>query len=144
MDSIPTEAQIATLLSLPADAPLAVLNLFKFNERARYQPEDPEFGTPDADVSGREAFERYKLVSDAKIQAAGGRIAFRTPVDQVMIGTDAVDFDLVAVMFFPTRGAFVSIMGDPEVAATSRHRDASLSRHNMLHLDGEPFATTAS
>ncbi len=143
MSSAPTEAQIATLMSLPADAPLAVLNLFKFYERAHYQPEDQEFGTPDADISGEEAFARYMVVSDAKIQSTGGRIVFRTPVEQVLMGSDAFDFDLTAVMYFPTRSAFIAMMTDPEVAVSSRHRQAALAKHNMLHLAGDPFADTA-
>jgi len=48
--AMPTEQQIAKLKSLPADEPLGVLNLFHFNSRAQYQPEDPEYGTPMADV----------------------------------------------------------------------------------------------
>ena len=51
----PSEEQAAKLMQGNLDAPVAALNLFWFNERAQYQPEDPEFGTPAADVSGREA-----------------------------------------------------------------------------------------
>ena len=54
----PSETQLNTLMSLPSDAPLGVLNLFKFNVRAAYQIEDPEYNTPDANISGREAYQR--------------------------------------------------------------------------------------
>ena len=44
--SEPTESQLATLMSLPPEAPIGALNLFQFNAQAQYQPGDPEFDTP--------------------------------------------------------------------------------------------------
>ena len=139
----PTQAQLAQLQSLPMDAPLAALNLFKLNDRAQYQPEDPEFGTPLADVSGEEAFGRYLVEAGKKLADVGGKVVFSTTVDQVMIGSDDLDFDLAAVMYFPTRSAFLAMSADPAFQSSSRHRHAGLAKHNMLHLTGDPFADTA-
>lgn len=139
-----TEAQIATLQSLPMDAPIAALNLFKFNERAQYRPEDREFGTPDADISGQEAFARYSAEAGAKLRSLGGRTVFASSVDQVMIGPDALDFDLAAVMYFPTRSAFVAMLFDPEFQSSARHRYAALARHSMLHIAGDPIIDMAT
>lgn len=139
-ESAPTEAQIATLQSLPLDAPIAALNLFKFNKRAHYQLGDPEYGTPDADVSGQEAFARYSAEAGAKLRSLGGRTVFASSIDQVMIGPDALDFDLAAVMYFPTRSAFLAMLADPAFQSSSRHRYAALERHSMLHIAGDPFA----
>jgi hypothetical protein len=83
---IPTEEQIAKLRSLPGDEPIGALNLFNFNERAQYQSEDPEYGTPEADITGMEAFGRYGEIAGKFITELGGRVVFSTPVDQVMIG----------------------------------------------------------
>ena len=143
-ESAPTEEQIATLQSLPMDAPIAALNLFKFNERAQYRPEDPEFGTPDGDVSGQDAFARYSAQAGAKLRSLGGRTVFASSVDQLMIGPDALDFDLAAVMYFPTRSAFVAMLSDPEFQSSSRHRYAALATHSMLHIAGDPFNDMAS
>jgi uncharacterized protein (DUF1330 family) len=138
----PTEAQLAQLQSLPMAAPLAALNLFKLNERAQYQPEDPEFDTPLANVSGEEAFGRYLVEAGEKLADLGGRVVFSTTVDQVMMGSDDLDFDLAAVMYFPTRSAFLAMSADPAFQSSSRHRRAGLAKHNMLHLDGDPFINT--
>ncbi len=143
-DNTPTQAQIAKLQSLPMAAPIAALNLFKLNERAKYRPEDPEFGTPDADVSGQEAFERYRTEAGAKLTSLGGRTVFAASVDQIMIGPDALDFDLAAVMYFPTRSAFVAMLSDPDFQSSSRHRYAALARHSMLHIAGDPFIDIAN
>lgn len=143
-NSTPTPAQIEQLQSLPMDAPIAALNLFKLNDRADYQPEDPEFGTPDADVSGQEAFNRYLAEAGPKLQSLGGRTVFASSVEQVMIGPDALEFDLAAVMYFPTRSTFVAMLSDPDFQSSSRHRNAGLARHNMVHLAGDPFSDDAA
>ncbi len=53
--SMPTETLLKKLMSLPADAPVAALNLFQFNDRAQYVEGDPEYWTAAAGISGEEA-----------------------------------------------------------------------------------------
>ncbi|NCF77300.1 MAG: DUF1330 domain-containing protein [Proteobacteria bacterium] len=135
----PSEAQIAELMRGDHDAPVAALNLFWFNEQAQYQPEDPEYGTDAANVSGREAYAAYAAEAGQAITALGGHVAFSATLDQVMIGPDNLNFDTAAVMVFPTRRAFIEMLASPDFQAASRHRKAALSNHIMLHLDGTPF-----
>ncbi len=137
--STPTEAQLKLLQSLPDGAPVGALNLFRFRENAQYEPGDPEYDTPAAAVSGREAYARYTAEAGPRIVQLGGRVVFSTPVDQTMIGPENPAWDLAAIMFFPTRAAFKSMLMDPEFQAASRHRKAALADHCMLHLNGEPF-----
>jgi len=139
--SNPTATQIEQLVSLPADAPVAALNLFHFNDQAQYQPQDPEHGTPDADVSGTAAFARYSATAGEFIERLGGRVVFSVPVDQVMIGPADPAWDIAAIMYFPTRAAFMEMLADPEFQKASRHRKAALANHTMLHLSGEAFST---
>lgn len=135
----PTEAQLAKLMSLPADAPVAALNLFHFNTKAKYQPGDPEFGTPAGEIPGEAAFQKYASVAGPIIEKLGGRTVFSTPVDQMMIGPADAAWDVVAIMYFPTRQAFIDMLSNPEFQDTSRHRKAALANHRMIHLSGEPF-----
>ena len=135
----PSEAHLAKLKSLPEDEPVAALNLFHFNERARYQPEDPEFGTAEADISCQEAFTKYGAIAGKIITDIGGRLVFSTPVVQMMIGPDDAAWEQAAIMFFPTRRAFMQMLSDPEFKSASRHRKAALANHRMIHLDGNPF-----
>jgi len=137
--SNPTESQIATLQSLPSQEPVAALNLFQFRDQATYAPEDPEYGTPEADITGREAYARYAEVAGKSISAIGGRVVFSTAVDQVMIGPSEPNWDVSAIMYFPTRADFMGMLVNPEFQAASRHRKAALSNHYMLHLAGQPF-----
>lgn len=136
----PSEAQFAELAELDLEAPVAVLNFFWFNDRARYAPEDPEHGTPAGEVTGAEAYAAYGAVAGRVIAELGGRVLFSTTVDQVMIGPPGLRCDRTAIMYFPTRRAYLEMTRNPEFQAASRHRKAALANHHMLHLDGRPFA----
>ncbi|MEL7453930.1 MAG: DUF1330 domain-containing protein [Pseudomonadota bacterium] len=135
----PNEAQFAKLRSLPLDTPLAVLNLFAFKDVAAYQPGDPEYGTPAAEISGQEAFARYGETAGRIIQELGGRIAFNAAADQVLIGPEDPDWHVAAIMYFPSRGAFLEMMANPDFQQASRHRKAAMKNHHMIHLNGEAF-----
>ena len=128
------------LMSLPADGSLAVLNMFQFNRKAKYQPEDPEYGTDAAEVSGKEAFQRYSAIAGKAITDLGGRTVVSAAVEQVLIGPDTAAWDMVAIMYFPTRGGFLQMMANPDFRLASRHRKAALANHRMIHLVGDNFA----
>ncbi len=138
----PDNSQLETLGKLDPEAPVAALNLFEFNDRAQYAPADEEYGTDAANVSGREAFERYAVTAGQVLVGLGGRVAFSTMVDQVMIGPSEPAWHVAAIMVFPSRRAFVEMTMDPVFQAASRHRKAALANHCMLHLNGAPWATT--
>ena len=137
----PDDSQLATLASLDPDAPVAALNLFQFNERAQYSPDDEEYGTDAADVSGPEAFARYVATAGQVLADLGGRVAFSTTVEQVMIGPSDPPWHAAAIMFFPTRKAFIQMTMNPDFQAASRHRKAGLANHYQAHLDGTPWVT---
>ena len=135
----PRDEQRAELLSLPSETPVAVLNLFEFNEVAAYQEGDPEHGTDAANVSGQEAFQRYGGHAGNIIQDLGGRVVFNIPVEQVLIGPETANWHVAAIMFFPSRQAFLQMMSDATFQTASRHRKAALKNHHMIHLNGDFF-----
>lgn len=135
----PSEDQLAKLMSLPTETPLAVLNLFEFNDVANYQPGDPEFGNSAAEISGEEAFHRYSEVAGKFLRDLGGRVSVSASAEQVLIGPQNADWQAAAIMFFPSRGAFLQMLSDADFQKASRHRKAALKNHYMIHLDGETF-----
>ena len=137
----PDDSQVTTLRGLDPEAPVAALNLFQFNDRARYAPGDEEYGTEAADVSGQEAFQRYVAAAGQVLADLGGHVAFTTMVDQVMIGPSEPQWHVAAVMVFPTRRAFIEMTMKPEFQAASRHRKAGLANHYQVHLNGAPWVT---
>lgn len=136
----PTEAQLAQFGERDLEAPIAALNLFWFNDRAEYEPADPEYGTDAADVTGEQAYATYGKVASAVMAKLGGRVVMSAAVDQIMIGPETLRCDRAALMFFPTRRAYLQMTMNPDFQAASRHRRAALANHHMLHLDGRPFA----
>jgi uncharacterized protein (DUF1330 family) len=135
----PSENQLAKLISLSIETPLAVLNLFEFNTMANYQSGDPEYATSASEISGQEAFNLYGDVAGKTIEDLGGRVVMSAPAEQVLIGHEAANWHAAAIMYFPSRGAFLQMMSDANFQKASRHRRAALSNHCMIHLNGDSF-----
>ena len=135
----PSENQLAKLISLSIETPLAVLNLFEFNTMANYQSGDPEYATSASEISGQEAFNLYGDVAGKTIEDLGGRAVMSAPVEQVLIGHEGANWHAAAIMYFPSRGAFLQMLSDANFQKASRHRRAALSNHCMIHLNGDSF-----
>lgn len=135
----PSENQLAKLISLSIETPLAVLNLFEFNTMANYQSGDPEYATSASEISGQEAFNLYGDVVGKTIEDLGGRVVMQAPTEQILIGNEAANWHAAAIMYFPSRGAFLQMMSDANFQRASRHRKAALKNHYMIHLNGEAF-----
>lgn len=141
---MPTPSQLETLMALPQDTPVAVLNMFRFRERAEYQEDDPEYGSPAADISGEQAMALYTEEAGASLTGLGGHVEFRAAAAQVMIGPEDAHWHMVAIMYFPTRSAFVNMLTDPGFQQARRHRKAALADHYMVHLDGSEIGTKSA
>ena len=135
----PSENQLAKLISFSIETPLAVLNLFEFNTMANYQSGDPEYATSASEISGQEAFNLYGDVAGKTIEDLGGRVVMQAPTEQILIGNEAANWHAAAIMYFPSRGAFLQMMSDANFQRASRHRKAALKNHYMIHLNGEAF-----
>ena len=131
------KARFAKLMSLPLDAPIIVLNLFAFNAQANYQPEDPEYGTEKANITGEEALHAY-FEAGSKITAdLGVKTIFGSAVEQIMVGPENIKWDMAVTLLFPTRQAFVAMLTHPAFQKASRHRKAALANHYNIHLKGD-------
>lgn len=130
----PSPEQLAALEAHRPDGPIVALNLNRYRERAGYPP-----GTPDADVSGREAYLRYGIVALPAILSTGGRILWATEGRHATIGTADDLYDEVVAVWYPSRAAFLSLDAYPGYrAAFELHRRAALERAVLLLCDGAP------
>jgi len=123
---LPRGEQIQTLLGLGGDAPIVMLNLLKFREKAQYD----EAGEPE--VSGREAYDRYGEAMRLIVERHGGRILFTSRVDALVIGEVEELWDAAAIVEYPSRAAFVAIATSPEVQEIGRHRKAGLAGQLLI------------
>jgi len=136
----PSAAQMTAIAAYRPDGPFVALNLNRYRERAAYPA-----GTPDADVSGREAYLRYGIVAFAAILSVGGRILWATEGRQVAIGDDADLFHEVVAVWYPSRAAFLRLEDHPGYRhAFELHRRAAIERAVLLFCDAgaEPALTS--
>ena len=121
----PKPEQMQELLRGPADSPIVMLNLLRFKPQA-----DP----PDDGSTGAEAYARYGEQMIAWVESQGGRFVWSGRVDSFVIGDTEERFDMVALVEYPSRQAFVRIASDPRVAAFSVHRTAGLEMQWLIAM----------
>ena len=129
----PNEEQLADVTGLAggdADAPVVMLNLNRYRERAHYQGEVPDDAP--ADVSGREAYTRYGAVAVAVLARVGGRILWQAESKRTVIGDEIDRYDEVIAVWYPSLAAFVALATDPELLAAREHRVAGLERAALI------------
>src|SRR5437762_13285051 len=83
----PTKEQIEALLDSDLEAPVVMLNLLKFAERAGGD------GEGDGAQSGRDSYMRYGDRVRSMLEQTGARILWQGRADSVVIGGDGDDWD---------------------------------------------------
>ncbi len=126
----PTAEQFRSLRDDPHNGPIAQVNLLKFKVKADYKPSDPEYGE---DLSGREAYLRYAKGFEPAAAEVGGHCLLMGNVQRYFIGQG--DFDMVMVMHFPSRKAFIQTLNHPLYNEIKRHRDAGLLCQDLLSTE---------
>ena len=135
----PDEAAMAAFDACDQNAPIVCVNLLGFREQAGYVEGDAEFGTDAADVTGAQAYGRYGEVAQQTIAAVGGRLLMGSGVEQMLIGPEAAAWHVVAIVFYPSRAAFRSMIERADYQAVTHHRLAGLANTRLIVLDGRPF-----
>jgi uncharacterized protein (DUF1330 family) len=90
-------------------APVVMLNLLAF------QPE-----------GGRERYEEYGAAVAPLLEQAGGRVVFFGAPGSALLGEDS--WDLVILVEYPTRQAFLEMIGSAEYQAIAHLRTEALAR----------------
>jgi uncharacterized protein (DUF1330 family) len=110
----PTREQIEALLSDPTPGPVTMVNLLCFKP------------------GGEVAYLRYGSAMRKLVEARGGRFVWMGRVSSQVIGDGAGAVQVVALVEYPSRRAFVEIATSPEVAAISGHRAEGLEGQWLL------------
>lgn len=113
MNSIsPTPETIKALAESPDQGPVVMLNLLKFKKDG-----------------GAAAYAEYGASVTRMLQAIGGRIVFAGRVDQVVVGEQT--WDVIALVEYPSRRAFLKMVTDPEYLKIHAHRERGLERTEL-------------
>jgi uncharacterized protein (DUF1330 family) len=106
----PNLEQFQALAAGPDESPVVMLNLLKFKP------------------GGAEAYARYGDAALGMIEERGGRLLWSGRAEQVLIGDPAVDWDVVALVEYPSRGAFIEMVSSPAYLEAHAERQAGLER----------------
>ncbi len=120
----PNKEQIEELIKGPADQPVVMVNLLKFKERA---------DESEGDASGQVAYGRYAEQMRKVVESQGGRFIWAGRVDSKVIGDDGdPEFDVVALVEYPSRREFLEIVGSQKVREIGEHRSAGLEMQWLI------------
>ena len=119
----PTQEQLQTLLANPSNEPFVMVNLLRFKKQA---------DAPDEGLTGQAAYMLYGEKMRGVVERHGGRFLWMGRVDSIVIEDGAQTYDVVALVEYPSRKAFVQIATSAEVADIGVHRTAGLESQWLL------------
>ncbi len=119
------------LVQRGADRPIWMLNFLGFRPSAIYS--DPEAQTSEgSSISGARAYGRYGQGMFRSLTRVGGYVAWMSRRVEVLPGTDDEAWDQIAIAYYPSTAAMLTMLGDPEYQAAHVHREAGLARTRLV------------
>ena len=120
----PTQGQIEALMTgADPDEPVIMLNLLRFKERA---------DGIDEGVSGREAYERYAAATAPFLAGVGGRLLVGADARQMVVGPEALEWDMALMVEYPSRQKFLEMASDADYQRVHEHREAALADSRLI------------
>ena len=112
----PTREQIAALAARPADAPVVMVNLLKFN-----QP------------GGLERYLQYGQEVVPHLERVGGTVRYGGAAPTVVIGEgERPWWDAILIVEYPSPAAFIEMVTDADYLKVHEHRAAALERGDLI------------
>jgi uncharacterized protein (DUF1330 family) len=132
----PTREAFDAFKALPRDTPILMLNLIRLKETAVYDNGDT--------CSGAEAYRRYGELSGPIFRRLGGEIIWRGHQECMLTGPADKHWDVGFVARYPTAGAFLAMVTDPDYQAIVHHRSAAVEDSRLIRFGeddvGDGFA----
>lgn len=125
----PTREQFSEFAHGSRDGEVVMINLLHFA---------PSEGAGDAEsarteTAGVQAYRDYSDQVVKMVEARGGRVIWTGRPEHVLIGDPAADgWDLVALVSYPSRAAFVDMVTSPSYEEAREHRARGLDRTVLL------------
>lgn len=121
MDNInPNEAELQKFMASPDSGPVVMVNLLKFKTAT------------EGGESGEAVYSRYMQNAAAFVAGVGGRLLWMGAADQLIIGSEDQKWDKVLLVEYPSRKAFLQMVGNPEFQAAQLDRTAALEATVLL------------
>ena len=127
----PTREQFTEFAHGRSEGEVVMINLLHF---AR-----PDEGTPPAGAdatkttTGASAYRDYSDQVVKMVESRGGKVIWTGRPENVLIGdSEADDWDLVALVSYPSRAAFIDMVTSPNYEEAHAHRERGLDRTVLL------------
>jgi uncharacterized protein (DUF1330 family) len=131
----PTQSQVEQLAANPSEEPVVMLNLLRFKDAA---------DGIDLGVSGEEAYARYGVQAAPFLERVGGRVLLAVQARAMVIGPEALEWDMAILVEYPSRKHFLRMATDPEYLAVHEHRDAALADSRLIACSTFAFEPSAA
>ncbi len=132
----PERDQFEAFKELPRDKPIMMLNLLRFRDKAAYEE--------DREATGAEAYAAYSRESGPVFRRVGGEIVWRGKPELILIGPADKQWDVIFIARYPTAGAFLEMVTDPDYRIAVKHRQAAVLDSRLIRTaevdSGEGFA----
>lgn len=122
----PTEAQVTAFLAASDDGPVHMVNLLKFKDKAEY-PDGRE-----TELSGRDAYMLYGGPMTELVMQAGGELKFSAEPNPFLVGSASEEWDLVAIMTYPSAKVMVEVTLSEQFKDIAIHRKAGLAGQLLI------------
>lgn len=122
----PERAQFELFKSLPRDAPVEMLNLIRLRAQAAY----PDGRT----ATGAQAYAAYGNESGPIFRRLGGEILWRGEPQCLLIGPAQEHWDIAFIARYPTAGAFLAMVVDPDYRKAVVHRQAAVADSRLIRM----------
>lgn len=121
----PSADQVRTLAAAAAEnsEPIFMLNLLRFKEQADGSAEG---------MTGAEAYGRYAAAVAPCLAAVGGELTWSGACSDAVIGPDEAEWDVVALVRYPSRQAFLDMLADEAFQAAHFDRTAALADSRLV------------
>jgi uncharacterized protein (DUF1330 family) len=128
----PTREQFDAFKALPRDAPIAMLNLVRYRERAAY-PDGHDCAT--LELTGAEAYARYGAESGPTFRRVGGSVIWSGAPQLVLTGPADEAWDTAFVALYPNAHAFLEMVTDPAYRLAVVHRQAAVATSRLIRCE---------
>ena len=132
----PERDQFEVFKRLPRDKPIMMLNLLSFRGKAAYED--------GREATGAEAYAAYGRESGPVFRRVGGEIIWRGKPEVMLIGPKDKNWDLIFIARYPSAGAFLEMLTDPDYRIAVKHRQAAVLDSRLIRTSevggGEGFA----
>jgi uncharacterized protein (DUF1330 family) len=132
----PTREQFTEFAHGTREGEVVMINLLHF---ARPDEGTPTGADANADAgatkatSGSGAYREYSDQVVKMVESRGGKVIWTGRPENVLIGdSEADDWDLVALVSYPSRAAFIDMVTSPKYEEAHTHRERGLDRTVLL------------